>query len=184
MGLWGLVVSDWHAIKHRRAALLGGTYLDMPESLRRRESLRTAVTNGTVPMAASDQSAARMIQLLNRIKTANAAPLCDHDVHQKLAQLIATESLVLLKNDDTLPLPNFNLRLLIIGEGASNPIIQGSGSASTRPSSVDIPLDEIRASLATTSYPPFTATPAEICYQTAHSNAILLFASHHSAAEG
>ncbi|WP_054005537.1 beta-glucosidase [Cypionkella psychrotolerans] len=181
-GYDGLVISDWHAIKDRPASLLAGTDLDMPESPRRREALRAAITNGSVPMAALDQSTARMLLLLNRIQTANAAPPNNPTAHHQLAQNIATESLVLLQNDGTLPLPKANFRLLIIGEGATNPTIQGSGSASTRPTRVDIPLDEIRARLATTTHLPFTATLEEIA--THNPDAILIFATHHSSSDG
>ncbi len=181
-GYGGLVISDWHAIKDRPASLLAGTDLDMPESPRRRESLRAAIVNGTVPMATLDQSTTRILNLLNRIESANRAPPNNPETHHQLAQNIATESLVLLQNDGTLPLPKANFRLLTIGEGATNPIIQGSGSASTRPTRTDIPLDEIRARLATTSHLPFTATPEEIAAQTP--DAILIFASHHGSAEG
>ncbi len=181
-GYGGLVISDWHAIKDRPASLMAGTDLDMPESPRRRDVLATAVENGSVPIAALDQSTTRMLHLLNRIETAHAAPPNDSDVHHKLAQNIATESLVLLKNDGALPLPKAKFRLLIIGEGATNPTIQGSGSASTRPTRIDSPLDEICARLDTTIHLPFTATPTEIAAYTP--DAILIFASHQSSAEG
>lgn len=177
-GYGGLVISDWHAIKDRPAALLAGTDLDMPESPRRREALRAAVQEGTVPLARLDQSTARMLGFLNRIQTANPAPPNSPATHHQLAQDIATESLVLLQNDGTLPLPKANFRLLTIGEGATHPIIQGSGSASTRPTRVDIPLDEIRARLTTSSHLPFTATPAEIA--ALNPDAILIFATHSS----
>ncbi|WP_426034697.1 beta-glucosidase [Cypionkella sp. TWP1-2-1b2] len=181
-GYGGLVISDWHAIKDRPAALLAGTDLDMPESPRRRAALRQAIANGTVSLASLDQSTARMLQFLNRVKFAKPAPANDPNAHHQLAQNIATESLVLLQNDGTLPLPKANFRLLIIGEGATNPTIQGSGSASTPPTRVDIPLDEIRARLATTIHLPFTATTVEIATLTP--DAILILASHHSGAEG
>lgn len=188
-GYGGLVISDWHAIKDRPASLLAGTDLDMPESPRRRQALRAAVENGTVPMEVLDQSTAQMLQFLTRIDTANAAPPSNHDARHRLAQNIATESLVLLQNDGTLPLPKANVRLLIIGEGATNPTIQGSGSASTRSTRIDIPLDEIRARLSRDSHIlqlPFSATPAEIDAEIAAltPDAILIFASHHSSAEG
>lgn len=181
-GYGGLVISDWHAIKDRPAALMAGTDLDMPESPRRREALRTAIATGSVPMASLDQSTARMLHLLNRISTAKTAPADDATKHHQLAQNIATESLILLQNDGILPLPKANFRLLIIGEGATSPTIQGSGSASTRPTRVDIPLDEIRARLATAIHLPFTATPAEIA--ACDPDAILIFATHHNSAEG
>ncbi len=181
-GYGGLVISDWHAIKDRPASLLAGTDLDMPESPRRRETLRAAVADGRVPMATLDQSVSRMSHLLSRIATANAAPANDASKHHQLAQDIATDSLVLLQNDGILPLPKANFRLLTIGEGATHPVIQGSGSAATLPTRVDIPLDEIRARLDTTSHLPFTATPAEIASH--NPDAILIFATHHSSREG
>jgi beta-glucosidase len=51
-----------------------------------------------------------------------------------------------LKNDGALlPIsPAKVKRIAIVGEGASVPVIQGSGCATTPPTSVDVPLDEIR----------------------------------------
>jgi len=59
---------------------------------------------------------------------------------------MAAESIVLLKNESALlPINSETTRkIAIVGAAAIEPVIQGSGCATTRPSEVDIPLDEIR----------------------------------------
>jgi beta-glucosidase len=192
-GYQGLVVSDWHAVKNRPAALLAGTDLDMPGSARRNASLLAAVESGQVPEAALDLACQRMLRLIRRAEAgaASPAPVMDADQHHALAQKIAAASIVLLKNEGgALPLPKANLRLLVVGEGAVAPVIQGSGSATTNPTRVDVPLEEITRLLAPGSravHLPFPTDAAEKVALTAeaeNADAILIFASHHRASEG
>lgn len=142
----GLVVSDWHAIKNRPAALLAGTDLDMPESPPRQARLRAAVVAGDVPVEVLDQACLRMLRLVQKVVAgAKPAPV-DLEAHHALARKIALESIVLLRNEGAvLPLKAAGLRLLVVGDAAVKPVIQGSGSATTNPFRVDSPLDEIRA---------------------------------------
>jgi beta-glucosidase len=191
-GFDGLVVSDWHAVKDRPAALLAGTDLDMPESGRRSAALQAAVEGGQVLMAVLDHACLRMLRFLRRAETGSAlpAPPMDADAHHALARQIATESIVLLKNEGVLPLPKTGLRLLVVGQGAVEPVIQGSGSASTRPSRVDVPLDEIRALLGRGCelvHLPFPedAEATQILLQHAtRADTTLIFASHREGLEG
>ncbi|MGO8657436.1 glycoside hydrolase family 3 C-terminal domain-containing protein, partial [Rhizobium ruizarguesonis] len=69
------------------------------------------------------------------------------EAHHALARDIAAESIVLLRNQDqALPLdPGRAGELLIVGDGAVTPVIQGSGSATTNPYRVDSPFVQIAA---------------------------------------
>jgi beta-glucosidase len=93
-----------------------------------------------------DRSAARLLALVNRA-TASLQPgyQSDFPAHHQLAQRIARESIVLLKNeDDILPIaPDRPQKLLVVGTMAVAPVIQGSGCATTTPWILDRPLDEI-----------------------------------------
>ena len=62
-----------------------------------------------------------------------------------LAQQLAAESIVLLKNDDTLlPLrAECTRRIAVLGKPAQEPVIQGSGCATTVPYLLDRPLDTL-----------------------------------------
>jgi len=147
-GFDGLVMSDWHGIKDRAASLVAGNDLDMPESETRRGDLLAAIESGALSMDVVDRACERVLQLVRRCvqgRTMPTTPL-DQAAHHALARRIAGESIVLLKNDgDVLPIAATARRIVVIGEGAVEPVIQGSGCATTTPTRVDVPLDEIRA---------------------------------------
>ncbi|MDR3517684.1 MAG: glycoside hydrolase family 3 C-terminal domain-containing protein [Azospirillaceae bacterium] len=146
-GYDGVVISDWHGIKDRPAALLAGNDLDMPESQTRKEQLLTALALGSVSVAAVDAACTRVLGLISRAKAGERRDQpCDFDGHHNLARRMAGESIVLLKNDGVLPLDPARLRrILVVGAGAIEPVIQGSGCATTTPTRVDVPLNEIKA---------------------------------------
>lgn len=145
-GFTGVVVADWHGIKNRPASLLAGNDLDMPESETRKAQLVNALKNGELSREPAELSAVRVLNLVQRAKAAERpnSPM-DFDAHHALARRMVAESIVLLKNQQqALPLtPESCQRLLIVGEGAKKPVIQGSGCATTTPTRIDIPYDEI-----------------------------------------
>ncbi|KAB8312488.1 glycosyl hydrolase [Erwinia endophytica] len=145
-GFKGVVVADWHGIKDRPLSLMAGNDLDMPESETRKASLVHALKTGAVPREQAERSAERILGLVQQAKAAEkpGTPM-DVDAHHALARRMVAESIVLLKNDQqALPLDAAHCRhLLVVGEGAKKPVIQGSGCATTTPTRVDIPYDEI-----------------------------------------
>ncbi|OBZ93498.1 beta-glucosidase [Pararhizobium polonicum] len=145
-GYDGLVVSDWHAIRDRPASLTAGTDLDMPESKPRKAQLLTAIEGGGIDRETIDASCRRVLDLVQRCK-ANEKPGTPADLedHHVLSRQIAAESIVLLRNENAaLPLDaSASPRILVVGNGAVAPVIQGSGSATTNPYRVDIPFEQI-----------------------------------------
>ncbi len=157
----GLVMSDWYGIKDRVAALLAGNDLAMPETKRDHDELLAALKEGTIERALVDASCERMLNLLDKIH-AGARPgfKADFKAHHALAEEIAMKSLVLLKNEAVptakgacplLPLTVETCRKLggtkvaVLGQSATEPVIQGSGCATTIPYLLDRPLDELMA---------------------------------------
>jgi beta-glucosidase len=167
-GYDGLVVSDWHAIKDRGAALNAGTELDMPESQPRKARLHAAIDAGKVSPEVIDAACTSVLAFVRKCKmNERRGTIADLDAHHALARDIAAESIVLLRNEGkALPLdPNRPGELLVVGDGAIKPIIQGSGSATTNPYRVDSPFAQIatraRAGLNirhSTSLPPPNTT--------------------------
>lgn len=149
----GLVVSDWHGIKDPVAALAAGSDLDMPQAEVRIDEVRAAAAAGTLDLAALDRAAGNMLRLIAKAKAGEGPVALDLASHHALAVEAAAESVVLLKNDGTLPLAE-TARLAVIGRAAEAPMIQGSGSATTNPFQVDRPLDCIRALAPDTTYAP------------------------------
>jgi beta-glucosidase len=146
-GYQGVVVSDWHAINNQAAALNAGNDLDMPESKTRRQDLLAALKAGSVDTETLDRSCRRLLQLVRRAKAAERPKSgFDQEAHHDMAQRAALASIVLLRNqEDVLPLSrSARQHILVIGQGALTPMVQGSGSATVRPTRLDIPLDEIR----------------------------------------
>ena len=145
-GYDGLVMSDWYGIKDRPASLLAGNDLAMPETRRDKQTLLAAINAGEVPMAVVDSACLRMLELLDKVQR-NRRPgtQADFSAHHRLSQQLAAESIVLLKNDDNLlPLrPEKTPRIAVLGKPAQEPVIQGSGCATTVPYLLDRPLDEI-----------------------------------------
>jgi len=148
-GYSGLVVSDWHGIKDRPASLLAGNDLDMPESEMRKGALEDALASGHVPAEVLDRSAERVVESVQRIAAMRDRRPSGHLDHHDVARRAAAEAIVLLKNESaTLPLSAATpQRIVVLGPGAVIPVIQGFGSARMIPSTVDVPLDEIRAIL-------------------------------------
>jgi len=165
-GYDGLVMSDWHGIKDRPASLAAGNDLDMPESLTRRDELLAAVREGRLGVDVVDQACARMIELVRRADAGRAiavAPV-DHTAHHALARKLASEAIVLLKNaGGVLPIvPGHAGSIAVIGQSAVDPVIQGSGCATTSPTRVDLPLDEICAAAPGVDVRHFAGTPDTI----------------------
>lgn len=195
-GYDGAVISDWHAIKDRPAAMHAGTDLDMPESGPRKARLRAALEAGQLDREALDRSCKRVLALVRRLAGKRRAVVpVDLDCHHDLARRMAAESIVLLKNDAAaLPLENMaGKRILVVGDGAIRPTIQGSGSATTNPYRVDVPLDEIRALAAGAmiDFMPFAKNGGDFDIQIADvvakahlADTVLVFANHRTGDEG
>ncbi|WP_045741071.1 beta-glucosidase [Actinoplanes rectilineatus] len=165
-GYRGTVVSDWHGIKDRAASIAAGNDLDMPESPSRKAALRRAVADGSVAAADLDTACRRVLELVHRAVAArpSRATAFDRDAHHDLARQMAARSMVLLKNDGgLLPLnPAALRRVVVAGDGAVDPVIQGSGSATTSPTRVDVPLDELRRAFGPAVEVLYDPAPADI----------------------
>ncbi|CAL9327805.1 Thermostable beta-glucosidase B [Streptomyces sp. enrichment culture] len=144
-GYDGLVVSDWHGITDRPASVLAGNDLDMPESPQRVARLRAGVRSGAVPAEALDRATGRVLHLVDRATEHAGEPVpFDATAHHDLARRIARAGTVLLANNGVLPLdPETTAEVLVLGAGATDPVIQGFGSARMTPTRVDVPLTEI-----------------------------------------
>jgi beta-glucosidase len=150
-GFAGLVVSDWGAVHDRVAALAAGLDLEMPPAKGRSEvAVIEAVTSGELDPQVLDRGVRRVLRLVAQATATRAAapPEPAYEEHHVLARRAATESAVLLKNDGLLPLAlREGQTLAVIGAFATEPRYQGAGSSQVNPTSLDVPLDELRAAL-------------------------------------
>ncbi|HEX2584722.1 MAG TPA: glycoside hydrolase family 3 N-terminal domain-containing protein, partial [Steroidobacteraceae bacterium] len=158
-GFDGVVMSDWGAA-HSLNVISSGLDLEMPGPAQvLGQSLINAVYYRQVSEAAVNDAARRMLRLYARTGHLDAEQKTNKHMselhvqeHHKLACDIATEALVLLKNDhDALPLDaNKIKRVAVIGPNADAAIVQGSGSSQVLASEFVTPLQAIRAQVPST----------------------------------
>jgi beta-glucosidase len=156
-GFDGLVISDWFAAKETVANALGGLDLEMPgPAVAWGDELLKAAQRGDVPESVIDDKVRRLLRLLQRSgrfedPLEKAELGVDQCEHRKIAYQAAVEGMVLLKNEQVLPLKKADLnKLAVIGPNTKSFRIMGGGSSSLRPHYVKSPLDVLQETLATT----------------------------------
>ena len=130
-GFEGMVVSDWGAVNDRVKGVAAGLDLEMPSSGGVNDKkIAEAVKNGTLPKADLDKACERVLRTVdNYLKGRDEEAVWDKNADHALAAEIASQCMVLLKNDDrVLPLPR-NRKIAFIGKFAKKPRFQGGGSA-------------------------------------------------------
>ncbi len=132
-GFEGNVISDWGAVSDRTKALKAGLNLEMPTSYGENDKkLVEAVRSGELDEKELDENCLSLLKLVfdayDNIGNSDEFKF-DRDEHHKLAREIASETFVLLKNEDNvLPLSK-DQKIAVVGPYAKNPRYQGGGSA-------------------------------------------------------
>jgi beta-glucosidase len=144
-GFEGLVVSDWGAVRDRIAALKGGLDWEMPgpQDLRVKAVVE-AVRSGELDEAILNESVRRILRIVFKSKEVAKTTSFDVDAHHELAHKIATEGMVLLKNNGILPLKGYQ-HIAVIGHAAAEAHFQGGGSSHINPTKVAVPFKELQA---------------------------------------
>ena len=140
----GVVVTDWGGSNNRIAGLVAGNELEMPTTRGDTNvEIVDAVSSGKIKEDVLDQCVDRLLELIFTTEEVYKKPRkkFDQDKHQKIAQLAAEESIVLLKNEgNILPLKP-GTKVAVIGDFAKNPRYQGAGSSIVNPTRLDNTLD-------------------------------------------
>lgn len=128
----GLIVSDWEAVKDRIASLRAGLDLEMPWNEKHFESLTEAYRNGSLPMDKVEESSSRVVALAEKCEENKKQQKIDMNVAEREAVALraAEEGIVLLKNENVLPLKG-DEKIMITGA----PLIFryfGGGSSNVR----------------------------------------------------
>ncbi|PEC22292.1 glycoside hydrolase family 3 C-terminal domain-containing protein [Bacillus cereus] len=144
-GFEGFVVSDWGAVNERVASLSNGLELEMPSSFGIGEKkIVDAVNCGGLAIEKLDQAVERLLYIIfkaadNQLENA----VYSKDAHHQLAREVASESMVMLKNEDSiLPLKKEGA-VAVIGGFAKQPRYQGGGSSHINPTKLESILEEI-----------------------------------------
>lgn len=144
-GFEGLVVSDWGAVHDRVASLKGGLDWEMPGPQDRRlKAVVEAVRAGDLDEAVLNESVRRILRIVFKAKETPKTGSFDIEAHNALAQKVAAEGMVLLKNDGILPLKDYQ-HIAVIGRSAEQAHFQGGGSSHINPTKVAMPFKELQS---------------------------------------
>ena len=138
-GFDGYVVSDWGAALETEENARGGLDLEMPGPGNVwGDQLYAAVSEGKVEEELINDKVRRILNIASfskRFENPTNKPEESNDSaeHRKLLKKAAASGMVLLKNNDLLPLKSDIKNLAIIGPNAKEAQIIGGGSASLKP---------------------------------------------------
>ena len=147
-GDWGyenLIVTDWGAENERVPGLIAGQELEMPTSSGDGARLIVeAVKNGTLDEAVLDHAVDLLLDMVDKSVATLGDYTYDPEEHHALARKIASQCMVLMKNDgNILPLKK-DAKIAVIGEMAKKPRYQGAGSSLINPIQLDCAYDTLK----------------------------------------
>ena len=158
-GYKGMIVTDWGAENDRVAGLLAGQELEMPTSNGEgNRQIVEAVKDGRIPEEFLDKMIDNTLDVILRSKEVLGDYTYDAAAHHQKAREIASQCMVLLKNEENLLPLNKNANVAVIGEMAKNPRFQGAGSSIVNAIKIDCAYDSIVEKGAKVTYAPGYST--------------------------
>jgi beta-glucosidase len=147
-GFDGVIVTDWGGNNDRIAGLKAHNQLEMPSTngITDKEIV-DAINTGTLDESILDEAVDQLLDLINKVRLDNKESVkADYEVHNKKAIEAARQSMVLLKNENSvLPLKS-GTKVAVIGDFAKNPRYQGAGSSLINPYKLSSPLHSLENS--------------------------------------
>lgn len=153
-GWKGVIMSDWHGLYTSKTALENGLDLEMPGPTyyRSLKAVKHMVDSKELNIRHLDDRARNLLRLI-KYGAASGIPengpedeLNNTKSTSRLLRQIAAESIVLLKNDNILPLHKHE-KIAVIGPNAKIAAFSGGGSAFLSPYYTTTPFDSIQAKL-------------------------------------
>lgn len=150
-GFKGYVMSDWGAVNERVPGLKAGLELEMPScgGLSDKEIVE-AVKDGSLDEAVLDRAVERILRIIFTWEDNREDRELTLEADHETARKVAENSMVLLKNENVLPLDK-DEKTVFIGEFAVKPRYQGGGSSHINSFRVDNAL-EAAESIGTVTY--------------------------------
>lgn len=144
-GLEGFVVSDWGAVNVRENALQAGLELEMPASNGIGDKkVIESIKSGKLKEETLNIAVERLLNIIFKAVDNNKPNATYSKIeHHQLARQVASESMVLLKNENNILPLNKDGKVAVIGAFANKPRIQGGGSSHINPTEVDDICEEI-----------------------------------------
>lgn len=161
-GFDGFVVSDWGAVNDRVDSLKAGLELEMPSSFGINDKkIAEAVKAGTLSEECLDEAVERVLNIVYKfVENRNENAVFDKEADHKLSKEIAAECMVLLKNNQILPLDE-KANTVFIGAFAKKPRYQGGGSSHINSFKVESALDAV-AGMEHITYSPGFITEKDV----------------------
>lgn len=127
-GFKGVVVSDWCAVNDPVLSIYNGLTLEMPQShdFTIRKQIDEYMKSDKFRYCV-DENVERILRMIEKYPTQKTKQQ-NYDADHQVAKELAEKSIVLLKNEDILPLKKTD-KLEIIGPFAKKPRYQGGGSS-------------------------------------------------------
>lgn len=142
-GFEGYVMSDWGAVNQRVPGLKAGLDLEMPSSGGVTDAeIVAAIQDGTLDESVLDQAVERILRVIFLYADNRRPQEFTMEEDHEIARHIAEESMVLLKNEQVLPL-SADEEVAFIGEFAKKPRYQGGGSSHINSFRVSNALDSL-----------------------------------------
>ena len=138
-GYDGIVVSDWFGTRSTAPTINAGVDLEMPGPTRDRGSkLLSALEKGSVSENTLRERSRAMLRFMSRVGVLDEMPPYkevsdDKPEHRSLIRKAAAAGMVLLKNENVLPLSPNGKKIAVIGPNAKIAQIMGGGSSQLNP---------------------------------------------------
>lgn len=139
-GFKGIVMSDWTSVYSADKAANNGLDLEMPNGVWFGDSLKAAVKDRRVSMKVIDDKIRRLLRVrfkagyFNNPMPAENQALVENNVHSGLALEMAQKGIVLLKNNNILPLDSDTIKTIaLIGPNLLTARTGGGGSSLVNP---------------------------------------------------
>ena len=135
----GWVMSDWGAVHSTFASANAGLDQESGDGYDEEvffgEKLKQAVARGEVPLSRLDEMVRNILRSLFATRALDPRPKqpIDFEAHARIAQRVAEQGIVLLKNERLLPLKDGASRIAVIGAHADIGVASGAGSSQVRP---------------------------------------------------
>lgn len=142
LGFKGVVLSDWGAVRHGAKAVKGGLDLRMPYEENASSEIYKGLEMGYITESDINEHVLRILELIEKSEAPKKVTYTKEERHQNAVK-IASEGIILLKNDGILPLKKG--KITVAGRYDSDPDIAGDGSAKVVPENKIPVLSELLA---------------------------------------
>lgn len=130
-GFKGLVMSDWNAGTNAVISMIAGNDMMQPGQQKQYNDILEAAKSGKLPMSVLDRSVRRTLELVVRCNSFNDyryANRTDFYAHAAIDRKVGAEGIVLLENNNILPLRNTRVALYGVTSYSMVPAGVGFGS--------------------------------------------------------